>query len=152
MAIVLAVHYLRTLLNLVMTNSEVRKLLSDFGFIGRDLLAKAVDHVAGAIRPTQEQISNVDESGPQDKFVTAGGREVGQEETPVLEARVPGTDTTVSHDPNEPEPQVSSNGQVKGTGEAFDEQKDKVKESSLEQVSDAQRYVIICCYIGWLLT
>jgi hypothetical protein len=36
----LAVRHLRTILSLVLTNSEVRKLLSDFSLIGRDLLTR----------------------------------------------------------------------------------------------------------------
>jgi Family of unknown function (DUF5923) len=121
-----------------MTNSEVRKLLSDFGFIGRDLLAKAIEKAANAVRPTEEQIAGVDDTGPQDKFVTKGSGQVGQRDTPILEARLPGTDTTVSHDPNKSELQVSSNGQVKDASEAVDEQKGQVKDTARGQLSEIQ--------------
>jgi hypothetical protein len=43
----------------------------------------------------------VDESAPKDQFVTEGGRIAGPNETPVLEARVPGTDTTVTQHPKD---------------------------------------------------
>src|ERR1700689_5150194 len=51
-----AVQHLRTLLNLILTNSEARKLLSDFGLIGRDLLARSATKVAEALRPDEEQL------------------------------------------------------------------------------------------------
>ena len=79
----LAVRHLRTLLSLVFTNAEVRKLASDMGVIGRDLLARGAEKVAQAARPTEEQLRTVDQPGPEHKFVTEEGREVGTSETPV---------------------------------------------------------------------
>ncbi|KAI0781790.1 hypothetical protein C8Q75DRAFT_790036 [Abortiporus biennis] len=96
-----AVQHLRTLLSLILTNAEVRKLLSDFSVIGRDILARGASKLADAARPDEERLRNVDQSGPSDKFVTEGGRYAGQDETPILEARVPGTDTTVKQHPKE---------------------------------------------------
>jgi hypothetical protein len=41
-----AVRHLRTILSLILTNSEVRELLSDFSLIGRDLLARGASNPA----------------------------------------------------------------------------------------------------------
>jgi len=96
-----AVRHLRTLLSLVLTNSEVRKLLSDFSIVGRDLLAKGAVKAAEVIRPDEERLQRVDHPAPEKQFITEGGRAAGPDETPVLEARVPGTDTTVSQHPRD---------------------------------------------------
>ncbi|KAF8965936.1 hypothetical protein BDZ97DRAFT_1756944 [Flammula alnicola] len=68
------VKHLCTLLNFILSNSEVRKLLSDFSLIGGDLLAKGAAKAA--------------------TFITESGHVAGPNETPVLEARLPGTDKT----------------------------------------------------------
>jgi Family of unknown function (DUF5923) len=95
-----AVRHLRTLLSIILTNAEVRKLLSDFSVIGVDLLSKGATHLAQKIAPTDEQLSNVDRSAPDDQFITAGGRpSVG--ETPVPELSVPSTSKTLRQHPNE---------------------------------------------------
>jgi hypothetical protein len=96
-----AVQHLRTILILVLTNSEVRKLLSDLSIIGRDLLARGASKVVEGIRPDQEALARVDESAPQDQFVTENGCTVGPNETPVLEARIPGTDIMISQHPKD---------------------------------------------------
>jgi hypothetical protein len=138
----LAVHHLRTLLNIVATNSEVRKLLSDFGLIGRDLLSKAAAKAAEGIAPPHDQLANVDNAGPQDEFTTAGGRKTGTDETPVLEARVPGTDHVISHHPDQPEPTVETNGHVQGASQAVDEGQDRLQNSAGAHANDVQGYVI----------
>lgn len=108
-------------MNIVATNSEVRKLLTDFGLIGRDLLSKAASKAAENIAPSPDRLANVDRPGPQDQFVTNGGRTTGTEETPVLEARIPGTDHVVSHHPDQPEPQITTNGETRGASQAVGE-------------------------------
>ncbi|KAJ3532461.1 hypothetical protein NMY22_g7739 [Coprinellus aureogranulatus] len=97
-----AVQHLRTLLTLVLTNSEVRKLLSDFSLIGRDLLAIGASKAASKIAPPEHEMRKVDEAAPSDQFITEGGRQVGPNETPVLAegVRVPGvTEGTLRMDP-----------------------------------------------------
>ena len=49
----LAAHHLRTLLTLIITNAEARKL---FSVVGRDLLARSAD----LVRPSEEELSRVD--------------------------------------------------------------------------------------------
>ena len=78
-----AVQHLRTLLSLVMTNAEVRKLLSDFSVIGRDMLARTASKVADKARPDEERLRQIDDAAPRDQFVSEGGRLVGPDETPV---------------------------------------------------------------------
>lgn len=45
-------------------------------------------------------MARVDDSAPNDQFITEGGRRAGPNETPVLEARVPGTDHVVQQHPH----------------------------------------------------
>lgn len=114
-----AVQHLRTLLNLVLTNSEARKLLSDFGVIGRDLLARSAVKVAETLRPDEEQLARVNHSAPQDQFITEGGRAAGPGEKPVLETKLP-FDTSLKHDPDAPQPTVERRGDVRGVGDVID--------------------------------
>ncbi|PCH41878.1 hypothetical protein WOLCODRAFT_137602 [Wolfiporia cocos MD-104 SS10] len=142
-----AVIHLRTLLSLILTNSEVRKLVSDFSIIGRDLLARGAGKVAEAARPDQERLATVDDAAPRDQFVTEGGRPAGPDETPVLEARMPGTDTTVSQHPKAELGHGATvkhgNGEVKNGAQAFsegqqrkDELTDRGKEEAYRQKDD----------------
>ncbi|KAF8186734.1 hypothetical protein BJ912DRAFT_1032111 [Pholiota molesta] len=111
-----AVKHLRTIVTLVLTNAEVRKLLADVATIGRDLLARGAAQAAGALAPAPEALQRVNESAPNDQFVTAGGRTAGPGETPVLEARVPGLGGAHMH-PREDEPRVWREGQNGEQGE-----------------------------------
>ncbi|PCH43513.1 hypothetical protein WOLCODRAFT_164502 [Wolfiporia cocos MD-104 SS10] len=95
-----ATQHLRTLASLVLTNAEVRKLVSDFGIIGRDLLAHGASKAAELARPDEERLRQVDEPAPDHKFISEGGREIGPNETPVPEARVPGTEHRIAQDPS----------------------------------------------------
>lgn len=78
-----AAQHLRTLVSLIFTNAEVRKLLSDFSVIGRDLLSRGAVKVAEATRPDEERLRQVDDTAPNDTFHTEGGRKAGPNETPV---------------------------------------------------------------------
>lgn len=104
-----ATEHLRTLLNLVLTNSEARKLLGDFAVIGRDLFAQGAAKAADMARPDQDRMARVDHAAPHNEFVTEGGRRTTDtSETPVLEANVPdprpgqGGAFTVKQHPREP--------------------------------------------------
>ncbi|KAF8956220.1 hypothetical protein BDZ97DRAFT_1852748 [Flammula alnicola] len=120
-----ALKHLRSLLNLVLTNSEVRKLLSDFSTIGRDLLSKGASKVADAIAPSEENLRNVDQSAPNDQFITEGGRVAGPNETPVLESRLPGTDKAVAMHPRADEAQLKN---ADGTSRPLGEVRDQAME------------------------
>lgn len=123
-----AVQHLRTLLNLILTNSEARKLLSDFGLIGRDLLAMSAAKVAETLRPDEEQLARVNHSAPQDQFVTEGGRVAGPGEKPVFDTRLP-FDTTLKHDPDAPQPTVERRGEVRGVGDVIDSGRQQFSEA-----------------------
>ncbi|KAG0701989.1 hypothetical protein DFH29DRAFT_924101 [Suillus ampliporus] len=103
-----AVRHLRTILSLILTNSEVRKLLSDFSVVGRDILAKGASKAAEMLRPGEEELARVDEAGPQDEFVSKDGRKVGPGETPVLQAKVPGTSAVVEQHPRADDAKVTT--------------------------------------------
>jgi len=77
-----AARHLRTILSLILTNSEARKLLSDLSVIGRDLLALSAAKVAEVARPDEEKLARVDDSAPHDQFITEEGSTVGPHETP----------------------------------------------------------------------
>lgn len=127
-----AVQHLRTLLNLVLTNSEARKLLSDFGIIGRDLLARGAAKAADTLRPDEERLAQVHNSAPQDQFVTEGGRVAGPGEKPVLETKLP-FDASLKHDPDAPQPTVERHGEVRSVGD--------VTGSGRQQFSDVRGVV-----------
>ncbi|KDR71966.1 hypothetical protein GALMADRAFT_253273 [Galerina marginata CBS 339.88] len=122
-----AVKHLRTLLTLILSNSEVRKLLSDFSLIGRDLLSIGAVKAASAIAPPKDALAAVDQTAPNDQFITEGGRVAGPNETPVLEARLPGTDTSIKHHPKEDtQPMLrKADGTQKPVGEVKDQALDQ---------------------------
>lgn len=67
--LITALKHLRTLLSLLLTNVEARKLLTDFSLLGRDLLARGAVHAAEMIRPDDEHLAGVDQSAPADAFI-----------------------------------------------------------------------------------
>ncbi|OJT01692.1 hypothetical protein TRAPUB_7748 [Trametes pubescens] len=143
-----AVKHLRTLLSLVLTNSEVRKLVTDFSIIGRDILARTASKVADKARPDADRLAQVDESAPRDQFVSEGGRLVGPDETPVLEARIPGTDTTVAQHPHEElghgAKVTQGNGEVKSGAQAINEteaRKDEIVDRAKIEAEDTRNVV-----------
>lgn len=82
-----AARHLRTLGDLIATNSEVRKILSDFSVIGRDILARTASHAAERVRPEQDVLTNVDRPAPLDQFEATGGRQAGPSGTPEGQVR-----------------------------------------------------------------
>jgi hypothetical protein len=136
-----AARHLRTLGNLIATNSEVRKILSDFSVIGRDVLARTASHTAETIRPKQDALAKVDQSAPSDQFETAGGRQVGLSETPVPELDVPGSSTAIRHHPVHGA-EIEYNANVRSASQAVDETRERVAtkaKDTLEYVSLADR-------------
>jgi hypothetical protein len=118
----LATKHLRAILTLILTNSEVRKLLSDFSVIGRDLLSRGASKLAVAVAPSDEQLRNVDQSAPNDQFITTGGHISGPSETPVPEARIPGTERSLEMHPKEDQARmVKPDGTQRPIGEVRDQ-------------------------------
>ena len=112
-----------------MTNSEARKLLSDFGVIGRDLLARSAAKAAETLRPDEEQLAKVNHSAPQDQFISEGGRVAGPGEKPVFDKELP-FDATLKHDADASQPTVERHGEVHGVGDVID--------SGRQQLSDVR--------------
>ncbi|THU95239.1 hypothetical protein K435DRAFT_779121 [Dendrothele bispora CBS 962.96] len=65
-----AATHLRTLLHLLLTNSEARKLVSDLSLVGRDLLSKGLSKAALGIAPDEERLAGVDEAHHGDEFIS----------------------------------------------------------------------------------
>jgi len=80
-----AARHLRTLGNIIATNSEVRKILSDFSVIGRDILARTASHAAGRVRPEQDILTKVDRPAAPDQFEAAGSSQAGAKGTSGVE-------------------------------------------------------------------
>jgi hypothetical protein len=132
-----AVKHLHTLLTLVVTNSEVRKLFYDFSVIGRDLLAKGAIKTAEFIAPTEENLRKVDQSAPNDQFVAEGGRVAGPSETPIPEARIPGTDKNIRDHPYEGFRVKHEDGTERPLAEHIDDAKTKYDEAKEGATSNA---------------
>jgi len=126
--------HLRTLGNLIATNSEVRKILSDFSVIGRDILARTASHAAETVRPNQDALTNIDRPAPSDQFETASG----PNGAPVAELDVPGSDTVVRHHPLKGA-EVEHEGQVRSAGQAAGE----VRERARAEAKDTVEYVFV---------
>ncbi|KAF8983944.1 hypothetical protein BDQ17DRAFT_1437200 [Cyathus striatus] len=62
-----AIKHLCTLLSLILTISQVHKLLTDFSLIGCDLLSHSLSKAASSLAPSPD---HVDESAPNDQFIT----------------------------------------------------------------------------------
>ncbi|KAI0328370.1 hypothetical protein GY45DRAFT_1005773 [Cubamyces sp. BRFM 1775] len=139
----IAVQHLRTLLSLVFTNAEVRKLFGDFGVIGRDLLARGAEKVAEKARPDEEELRKIDDPAPSHTFHTEGGRTVGPDETPVPEVNVPGTDIRVAHHPRAEDPaagtKIQKGDEVKRADEALAEAQRKKDEAKSQAQIEAER-------------
>lgn len=133
---------MRTLLHVVLTNSEARKLLSDFSVIGRDLLSKSASKAADMLAPDEEKLRRADETAPNDQFITEGGRPAGPGETPVLEARLPGTDKTVTQHPDDTQPQIrTEDGTHRPLPDFREEGKQRVRDFREETQGQARQHV-----------
>ncbi|KAI0744977.1 hypothetical protein C8Q76DRAFT_764414 [Earliella scabrosa] len=139
-----AVQHLRTLLSLVFTNAEMRKLLSDFGVIGRDLLARGAEKVAEQARPSEDALRRIDETAPEHTFITEGGRKAGPDETPVPEVQLPGTDIRVAHHPRSDDAAagtaIKKGDEVKRGDEAISEAQQKKEEFKSQAQIEAERH------------
>ncbi|KAK0555228.1 hypothetical protein OC861_000504 [Tilletia horrida] len=58
----------RTLFKLFLRNGEVRKLVQDFGVIGRDIFADAAIKAADLARPDEEKLAQADQPAPDNHF------------------------------------------------------------------------------------
>jgi hypothetical protein len=102
-------------------------MLFDFSVIGRDILATAATQVAHHVRPTSDDLANVDRPAPADQFESAKGKKVGVDETPVAELNVPGTSGAVRHHPHEGI-EIEHEDQAVDPSQAADETQNRVQE------------------------
>lgn len=83
----------------------------------------------------------MDRSAPDDEFITAGGRHVGPEETPVPEMSVPGTSKTLQQHPNGKEARIVDDDDTKmSVGEATQQVEGSTHQVGAEAVYKAQGY------------
>jgi uncharacterized protein DUF5923 len=121
-----AARHLRTLGNLIATNSEVRKILSDFSVIGRDVLARTASHAAESARLDQDAIAKVDRPAPSDLFEAAGSKQAAN-----------GT----------PEGQVRCASQTAdGAQEGGHDGRDRAHHSEVTEVKAVSGYVLVRCH------
>ena len=90
----------------------------------------------------------MDRSAPDDEFITAGGRPVGPEETPVPDLSVPGTSKTLQQHPNDNEARIVDTDDTKrSVGEVtqqvegrYGDSKDQAYQIGAEAVHKPQGY------------
>lgn len=58
----------RTLLTLFLRNGELRKIIQDFGYIGRYMFADGAAKAAELARPDEERLASVDKPAPDNEF------------------------------------------------------------------------------------
>ncbi|KAG8824097.1 hypothetical protein FRC19_002552 [Serendipita sp. 401] len=66
------VQHLRTLAQLLLTNSEARKLIQDFTLIGRDMFAQGASRAAERARPSPDRMARVDDAAPSQPGIHDG--------------------------------------------------------------------------------
>ncbi|WVQ99967.1 hypothetical protein IAU59_007110 [Kwoniella sp. CBS 9459] len=117
-----AAAHLRVLISLFITNSEARKLLNDFGIIGRDIFATGAAKVADKTRPNQEQLDSVDQEAPSNQWVGADGKRLGPNDTPEVQVKGP-SGAQVTYNPKD-DPRdarvVDTDGNERSSGQVYD--------------------------------
>lgn len=127
-----AAKQLRVLATLFLTNGEVRKLVQDFGVIGRDMFATAAEKASRAARPNQEQLSQVDQPAAKNTWIGADGQQLGLNETPHLGATA-ADGSKVRYNPKDDPSQaqyISKDGQTTTAGEAYNQYQDTKQQAA----------------------
>ncbi|KAJ7158718.1 hypothetical protein C8R46DRAFT_1224650 [Mycena filopes] len=88
--------HLRTLLNIILTNGEARKLVADAGTIGRDLLAKGAGKAAESLAPKPDQLERADDTAPHDHFVDSDPLASGKAKADKVKATADNTKAAVA--------------------------------------------------------
>ncbi|WRT68357.1 uncharacterized protein IL334_005333 [Kwoniella shivajii] len=139
-----AAAHLRVLITLFLTNSEARKLLNDFGIIGRDIFATGAAKAADKARPNQEQLDNVDQEAPSKEWIGADGKRLGPNDTPELQVKGP-NGAQISYNPKD-DPRdakvVDTDGNARSAGHVYDkaqEKKEEAKAKKDEKKAEADR-------------
>ncbi|KIY66782.1 hypothetical protein CYLTODRAFT_444462 [Cylindrobasidium torrendii FP15055 ss-10] len=125
-----ASQHVRSLVHLVLTNGEFRKLISDFSVVARDLAARGAVKAAENIRPNQEQLERVDEAAKADHFhqeaATSTSSPIGQ--SAGTQTSVPGTREVVG------QPQTVDQAKVEADNAKLEAE--RLKEAAKEEVRD----------------
>lgn len=138
-----AAKHIRVLASLFLTNGEVRKLVSDLGLIGRELLSNAAVKVADASRPSQEQMGQVDNPAQANTFIGPDGQTLGPNDSPQLAVKGP-DGTQIRYDPKHPPSQAQihdGQGNVTTAGEAYTQYQDtkqQLKDQAAQAATDPQ--------------
>ncbi|RXK41203.1 hypothetical protein M231_01608 [Tremella mesenterica] len=142
-----AAQHLRVLITLFLTNSEARKIISDFGIIARDLFATGAANVAQQVRPTDEQKEKLDHEAPSKQWIGPDGKPVGANTTPELQLKGPNGAEIRYHPKDSPSDAkvTDTSGQTRSAGQAYDQAQQAksdlqnkaadVKESAKQQAS-----------------
>ncbi|EKM74725.1 hypothetical protein AGABI1DRAFT_103321 [Agaricus bisporus var. burnettii JB137-S8] len=137
-----AVRHLRTLLRIVMTNSEARKLLSDLSVIGRDLLSKTATKAAEVMAPSEDALRRADEPEQSNKFIDDDGGPTGPSGSSPLEVPLPGTGAAVTRE--EGETRLRNGDTSRNLDEAHREGKERLvgqgKETGRQVASEARQH------------
>lgn len=80
------------------------------------------------IAPSDDKLRQVDQSAPNDQFVTEGGRVAGPGEVPVLESSILGTDKKIKVHPHEELRVKHEDGTERPVGDHVDDAKAKYTE------------------------
>ncbi|KAL0249814.1 hypothetical protein I308_103116 [Cryptococcus tetragattii IND107] len=131
-----AASHIRVLITLFLTNSEARKLLKDFGIVGRDIFATAATKAADKARPSQEQLDSVDQEAPSHEWIGADGKKLGPNETPDLQIKGPGGTQARYHPRDDPRDAqlIDDKGNSRTAGQAYDQ----AQEANADAQSKAQ--------------
>lgn len=138
-----AAAHLRTLITLFATNSEARKLLSDFGFVARDIFATGAAKVADKAKPSEQQLNQIDKSAPSGEWISADGQKVGKNTTPELQIKGPNGTEFRAHPKDDPRDArvTGTDGQTRSAGDAYSEAQDKknqLQQQAQEKKEDAR--------------
>ena len=102
--------------------------------------------MAHGVRPAHEAVSDVDRPGPSDQFDTAGGKQVGLEETPVAEITVPSANGAVRHHPDTGL-EIEHDEQVLDASQVTDEAQGRAQEVAGEAKAITEYAYILCNFI-----
>lgn len=130
--------HLRVLATLFITNGEVRKLVSDFGIVARDMFATGAIKAADAARPDQEQLGQVDAPAADRTWVGPDGQTLGPNDSPQLAFKA-ADGSQVRYDPKDNPRQaqiIGQDGQTRTAGEAYDQYQD-TKQSARDRAGEA---------------
>lgn len=136
-----AATHLRTLITLFATNSEARKLLSDFGFVARDMFATGAAKAADKARPPQDKMDQVDKPAPSGEWVSADGKRVGRDETPELQVKGPNGAEFRANPKDDPRDAMvrGTDGKERSAGQAANEASEKYNQAKSEGRSQANQ-------------